>query len=669
MTRSTTSIVKIATVAAGLAMFASLSLAAAPAYAQSVTFNVDLTIGSTGADVTALQTWLISKGYSIPAGATGYFGTQTQAAVAAYQAAVGITPAVGYFGPITRAKVNAGGSMSGSYPAGCTSNSGYSTTTGMSCAGSSSLPAGCTSTAGYSPTTGVKCSGGTTPAPSTGGLEGTDGSISDVNELSSYNNEDVAEGDNDVKILGMEVEASNDGDIELRSVKISFDPSGNTGSDNLDDYIDSVTVWMGDEEIGSADVSDFDESSSNIFTKTVSLNGAVIRADETENFYVTVNAVNNIDSGDISGDSWTVDVENIRFIDGSGVTTTETGFDLDGMDVPFDFVTFSTAANTELKITTDSDSPEAGIVVIDDVDTTDDVVLLKGNLELEGTSDVVIDTFPVTFTGVGSAVATTTGSVKLTIGGEEYTETMSIAVGAFTGTVTFDNLDFAIDAGDTVAFTVSADINDIDTTAGLDEGDTLLASVTSSNRDVMDVENSEGDQLSDSTEKSGTAIGEAQEFRTNGIMLTLVSTNTSVAAGNSTSDDLGTFKIKFKITAIGDAVYVSTLADATLAGVTTGKTSVNVDRAGTATVGGTSVTITNVTDTRLESTGTFKIEEGASETFEVVTTVQLPAAGAAGQFRVALAGVMWDTDSTDATPDQSYTSNLDSFKTEYIGLN
>lgn len=68
-------------------------------------FGRDLDIGSEGADVTALQKWLIGKGYAIAAGATGHFGAQTQAALAAYQKAVGITPAVGYFGPKTRAVV------------------------------------------------------------------------------------------------------------------------------------------------------------------------------------------------------------------------------------------------------------------------------------------------------------------------------------------------------------------------------------------------------------------------------------------------------------------------------------------------------------------------------------------------------------------------------------
>ncbi|MFA6463592.1 MAG: peptidoglycan-binding domain-containing protein [Candidatus Paceibacterota bacterium] len=89
------------------ALTAQLSkLAGSSAVVSSTTFNTDLTVGSKGADVTALQNFLISAGYSIPAGATGYFGTQTKAAVIAYQTAKGITPAAGYFGPKTRASVN-----------------------------------------------------------------------------------------------------------------------------------------------------------------------------------------------------------------------------------------------------------------------------------------------------------------------------------------------------------------------------------------------------------------------------------------------------------------------------------------------------------------------------------------------------------------------------------
>lgn len=583
----------------------------------STTFTRDLTIGSTGADVIALQDILIAKGHLVmPAGvAKGYFGTLTQSAVAKWQAAEGISPAAGYFGAISRAKV----------------------------AGSTT------------PTT------PTTPTTTTT-LEGTNGEISDVNELSQYNNEDAGEGEEDVVVAGFEVEASNDGDIAINSIKVSFDSTGNTGSDNLDDYIDGVSIWMGDKKIGSADVEDIDEDSNDLYTKVISVGKVVVKADETEKFYISVDVANNLDSGDLSGDSWTVDVENIRFTDGEGVVTTDdsTG-DIDGMDVGIDFVTFSTAADTELKISLDSESPEEGVIIIDDEDNTDDVVLLKGKLRVDGDSDVVIDEFPVTFTTVGGAsLSAVTGSVKLTIDGEDYTESVSSSL-TTAGTITFDNLDFTIEAGDSVEFEVSADINDIDA-GNLDEGDTLKAEVTSTNRDYIDVENEEGDQLDDSSEKSGTALGDAQEFRTEGIQVTFVSATTDATTGTSVNDDIGLFTIKFRVKAVGDAVYLSSLS--TSVGYTYA-----VDKSGTATTANSiTATIVNDDDDDLTSVGNYKIEEDEEETIIMSVSVPLGTGGTSGQYRTALTGIKWDTDD-DATPDNTYSSDLDKFKTAYKVLN
>ncbi|MCX6787113.1 MAG: peptidoglycan-binding protein [Candidatus Kaiserbacteria bacterium] len=75
-------------------------------------FANDLTVGSHGADVTALQQFLIDSGYAIPAGATGYFGAQTKVAVIAFQKARGIAQ-TGYVGPVTRSELNKGSSSSG----------------------------------------------------------------------------------------------------------------------------------------------------------------------------------------------------------------------------------------------------------------------------------------------------------------------------------------------------------------------------------------------------------------------------------------------------------------------------------------------------------------------------------------------------------------------------
>lgn len=131
---------------------------AAVAAAQGATFNTNLTVGSTGADVVALQTWLMANGYSIPAlsagTAKGYFGTQTKAAVMAYQAKVGV-PNTGFVGPMTRAKLNGGVSAPVAV---------------------ASCPTGYTCTANP----------GTTPAPvvSPMTMDGTDGSLTVT--LSSY---------------------------------------------------------------------------------------------------------------------------------------------------------------------------------------------------------------------------------------------------------------------------------------------------------------------------------------------------------------------------------------------------------------------------------------------------------------------------------------------------
>lgn len=51
-----------------------------------------------GPDVTALQNFLIGQGIIIPAGATGYFGDQTKAALASWQQSVGISSSTPGFG-------------------------------------------------------------------------------------------------------------------------------------------------------------------------------------------------------------------------------------------------------------------------------------------------------------------------------------------------------------------------------------------------------------------------------------------------------------------------------------------------------------------------------------------------------------------------------------------
>ncbi len=84
------------------------ALSSLPAYSTKASVSGDLTLGSEGSDVEALQRTLIAGGYLSIQAPTGYFGALTQVAVVKYQQAHGITPASGYVGALTRASLASG---------------------------------------------------------------------------------------------------------------------------------------------------------------------------------------------------------------------------------------------------------------------------------------------------------------------------------------------------------------------------------------------------------------------------------------------------------------------------------------------------------------------------------------------------------------------------------
>jgi hypothetical protein len=80
---------------------------------SSFAFSQNLQFGMNNSDVRRLQIFLNARGFVIAASGAGspgnettYFGSATRAALARFQAANRISPAVGYFGPTTRAFVN-----------------------------------------------------------------------------------------------------------------------------------------------------------------------------------------------------------------------------------------------------------------------------------------------------------------------------------------------------------------------------------------------------------------------------------------------------------------------------------------------------------------------------------------------------------------------------------
>jgi len=86
---------------AGVTAVAALAVAAIPAMAQTPTLTRSLSVGMSGADVSALQTFLSQNNTIYPQGlVTGYYGFLTQSAVSNFQSRNEIDP-VGAVGPVT----------------------------------------------------------------------------------------------------------------------------------------------------------------------------------------------------------------------------------------------------------------------------------------------------------------------------------------------------------------------------------------------------------------------------------------------------------------------------------------------------------------------------------------------------------------------------------------
>jgi peptidoglycan hydrolase-like protein with peptidoglycan-binding domain len=103
---------KLTTLAQGLGLFAIIT--AVPFLASAATLSVQLDPGMSGADVSALQTFLAKDSTIYPEGlVTGFFGSLTEAAVKRYQTEFGIS-AVGRVGPATLASINGNSGTGGS---------------------------------------------------------------------------------------------------------------------------------------------------------------------------------------------------------------------------------------------------------------------------------------------------------------------------------------------------------------------------------------------------------------------------------------------------------------------------------------------------------------------------------------------------------------------------
>ena len=588
------------------------------------TYNhtVTLMVGSRGSQVSAMQA-------VVGAGADGNFGPMTKAKVQAFQASKGLT-ADGVVGPATGAALHA--ASGASCPAGDDDNG---------------------------------------DDDNSGPLSGGTGDIT-VDLTSEFSGEDVGEGEEDVAVLAFDVEADDESDVEITSVKVEFAQNTGADSDKLDDYAESVSVWFDGEMVGEADAEDFNENN-DVYTKSISLDGVIIRGGDEERLTIAVTALGNLDSGDVDTDQFNVGVSNVRFEDGDGVVTTD-AFTLDVTDAAaddeleklFDFDDFAGATDVELKAALNSDDDainEAHVLDVDDADDTENVKILSFTLEAKGDSDIWVDEIPVLFTTTGEVdEAAIIINSTLWMDGEEV-DSQDVPTG---GAVTYTDLDFTIDAGEEAEFMVTVDLQNID--GALDNGDTVKAELTATEVDAIDAEDESGESLA-AGDLTGTAAGEAHATYDEGIMVEFVSASAerTFEADAATEDDQGTYKVKFEVTAFDGDMYIdrsSEVANANAAGQ-------GVEFSVTSTAGtpvlGSDLLESDSVETE-DNANVFYVEDGQTREFTLTVIYAADSTPTDGSHSVKIESINWGT-ATDDTNANYYEFNLNDFKTDALFLN
>lgn len=548
-------------------------------------FTQDLTLGSTGSEVTSLQQWLVSKGYlMMPAGTSyGYFGPLTQSALAKYQAEAGISPAAGYFGPITRAKVNAmGGSMTGGTTGG--------TTTGGTTGGATGI---------------------TTP-----GMEGTLTVTSNNAGLAST----AYEGDSMIGVLGFNVEAKTS-DIAVQRIKLQLGDDSTLlwrkGYSRL--YVTADGNTLTSVDLNSSTVV---KEGSDYFVTITGFN-YVVPKDSKKQIVIKADVMSSIDSTDrtnLGSESLSLVLNGVRGIDGAGIDQYSPSSAISRT------VSFSAelSESATLKLSLNSSSPKKVDVVASsgaDEDELDKLTTLIFDVRAEKDDVTITDMrVGVVKSGSGAAIAQT----AYLFDGSSELDSASVSGGM----ASFTDIDYVVPKDTTKSLTVKIDVRDANATVAnfvTQASTTVSADLTS--------ENSQGDSVAE----SGSAIGYSMGVRSVGPEVTLVSksvTTQGVAQTNgspvSTSTLTATFHIKVK--AMGGDVMFGTAASGTpmfASSTTSFKVYKNGAYDGTVSSAATSTSYTTPPGvTTSDLTNSFTLSEGNEVTIPV--TFQIIGRNAAG---------------------------------------
>lgn len=591
------------------------------------TWTRDLSSGSTGADVKALQQFLNANAdtrvAATGAGSMGMetetFGPATAAAVSKFQVmhrADILTPAglvnpTGYFGPSTRAKAN-----------------------GL-----------CTTAAS---TDDSDDSEDTDDSEDSEDAElGGEASL-DTFDVESADEDELEEGAEDAPVAIGTAEFT-DGDAEISRIDVSA--SSSAGNSELDpwDVFETLSLWVDGDMIAEVDASDEDDYLDED-DGTLRFSGLDIVAMEEEEVEITLAATfqSNLD-GVSDGEGWEFAFETVRFFDADGVATTEEASDFelgDAVTVTVDEAGFE----DELVAKSATSDPDAATLKVEDDSKSDWYTVFIFDLDTDDSiNDITVNEMIVTVTtnGVTPSAAgydDLVDDAELVIDGVTIDDVTIGGTSASEGaaTLTFDvDGDAVIEAGERVQAELKLKFKAL---ASAEEGATIQASISASDTTV-DAEGADdlaGNQI------SGAATGEQHTLRTSGIEAAPEANDATVTVVDEANNDYATFEIEVEVTAFDQDVFIPIKSASTTWKIVDGNSADLV----TSDTASTTVVITSSAEEGGAANAFFEINEGETETV-TVTVTYTPGQTAPVSARLQLLTFVFDETGTATKTDDS----------------
>ncbi|MFA6190584.1 MAG: peptidoglycan-binding domain-containing protein [Candidatus Staskawiczbacteria bacterium] len=513
-----------------------------------VTFSRFLTIGSTGSDVRCLQQIV---GNTI----TGTFGSYTKAKVVTWQSTHGITncgSVCGTVGSLTRAALNNALSVGGSV-----------------------IP----------PVTPVV----TTP--------GAEGSIAVTKSASPASGAELNVGTSGA-VIALDVKATGS-DVVMNRLDLNFDTATSGTNCNIRPwtYVQSVTVSDGttSKEMAVTSANTLENTVGSDYTVRIEGLNMVVAKDVTKKFTATFTAVSALPAGATSCvNTVEVDANGVRATDGAGVSQ------YNASAITGNSFTVKTGDTGTLTVSAHTDNPKAKNVIVSETASTENVLLLKFNVEAK-VNDVIVRKIYVQPYSSSTTLATTMPTLKLLDGTTEVASTSTAA------SATFDVTGITIPKGTTKTFSVVGTVAKTNASA-VSEGDAVYANMA-----AADVTGEDASTFAAVTAGGSTLTGALQYAYLKAPTFAYVSSSISPIASSllasSTPQQLST-ELKFNVTAVGGDIYIRKYdSTAASSGLVSTSTSGNV---------AASSTIAYTFDSNATSqTYAYKISNGETKTFTV----------------------------------------------------